>query len=94
MAFEVRVVLGRANEGTLSLEADMGLAQIKDEIGQLSADQQLSLVEEIWDRLSNEASAVPVPESHLQELRRRLADHDASPDDVVAWADLKGELGS
>lgn len=72
----------------------MGLAQIRDEIGRLSADQQLSLVEEIWDRLTSDASAIPVPDTHLHEVRRRLADHDSSPDDVVAWADLKGEFGS
>jgi putative addiction module component (TIGR02574 family) len=75
-------------------EAGMGLAQLKDQIEQLSADEQLRLVEEIWDRLSADPGVVPVPSDHLAELRRRIADHDALPDDVVSWGDLKDEFRS
>lgn len=72
----------------------MGLAQLRDQIEQLSAEEQLRLVEEIWDRLAADPGVVPVPTDHLAELRRRIADHDASPDDVISWDDLKDELGS
>jgi hypothetical protein len=36
---------------------------------------------------------VAVPEWHLEVLDRRIADHEARPDDVVSWSDLEGELG-
>lgn len=72
----------------------MGLAQLRDQIEQLSAEEQLRLVEEIWNRLVADPVVVPVSTDHLAELRRRIADHDALPDDVISWDDLKDELGS
>lgn len=46
-------------------------------IDQLDAEQRLQLIGEIWDSLSFED--VPIPESHIQELDRRLAVADAEP---------------
>jgi putative addiction module component (TIGR02574 family) len=76
------------------LEAIVGLAQLKGEIERLSTDEQLRLVEEIWDRLIADPDVVPVPDAHVAELERRLAEHDAAPDDVVAWDVLIAELRS
>ncbi|MEZ4241310.1 MAG: addiction module protein [Myxococcota bacterium] len=72
----------------------MALARARREVAQLSADEQLQLVEEIWNRLVSSPESVGVPAWHLSELEGRVAEHDASPDDVVPWERLKGELGS
>ena len=72
----------------------MGLAQLKREIAQLSADERLLLVESVWDDLSVDPEAIPVPEPHVAIVRDRLAEHDAAPDDIVSWDELKRELRS
>ncbi|MEQ1503945.1 MAG: addiction module protein [Myxococcota bacterium] len=72
----------------------VGLAQLKGEIERLPVDEQLRLVEEVWDRLIADPGMLPVPEAHRAELQRRLDEHDASPDDVVTWDDLKADLRS
>ena len=40
-------------------------------IDRLSPEHRLRLIGEIWDSLSNDAT--PIPESHREELDRRLA---------------------
>lgn len=72
----------------------MSTPQLKEEFDQMPASEQIQLVQELWDRIAARPEAVPVPPSHLEELRRRLAEHGQSPDDVVAWDDVKAELRS
>ena len=52
-------------------------------IDRLSVEEKLRLVEEIWDSIGDD---LPIPEWHRQELDRRLAAHDANPDDTSAVA--------
>lgn len=42
-------------------------------IDQLSLAERILLVEEIWDSIAAEAEALAIPESHKDELDRRLA---------------------
>ena len=42
------------------------------EIATLSPDEQLELIERLWDSLSSTPNAVPFPDAHRQELDRRL----------------------
>jgi putative addiction module component (TIGR02574 family) len=57
----------------------------------LSTEEQLELVEALWDELARRA-AVPLPtEAQCAELDRRLADDAAHPDDVVPWSEVKAE---
>jgi putative addiction module component (TIGR02574 family) len=57
----------------------------------LSAEEQLELVEALWDGLA-ERAAVPLPtEAQCAELDRRLADDAANPDDVAPWSEVKAE---
>jgi putative addiction module component (TIGR02574 family) len=54
----------------------------------LSVDEKLELVGQLWDDLI--ASAPPgglLSEDQRDELRRRLADTAARPDDWVTWED-------
>lgn len=54
----------------------------------LSVEEQLELVEALWDSIA-ECGAVGLTEAQKVELDRRLADLEASPDDVVPWSDVK-----
>jgi putative addiction module component (TIGR02574 family) len=61
-----------------------------------SPEEQLDLLEQIWDRLSQDPANVPLTEAQRQELDRRLDDLEA---DVQAgrplgepWAEVRKRL--
>ena len=58
-------------------------------IERLSVEERIELVEEIWDSI---AEATPLTEAQRRELDRRLQDHRANPDDVVAWEVVKASI--
>lgn len=49
-------------------------------------------VEEIWDSIAADSAAVPLTQAQRDELDRRIADHEANPDDVVSWEEVKTKL--
>ena len=59
-------------------------------IDRLSADHRLRLISEIWDSLSSEDT--PIPESHREELDRRLAAADANPGAGRPWEEVRARL--
>lgn len=59
-------------------------------IDRLSSEERLRLIEEIWDSLSIEK--MPIPESHREELDRRLAAADAAPNASRPWEEVLAEL--
>lgn len=60
-------------------------------IDQLSRDQRIELVQEIWDSIAVETPPTLLTESQRQELRRRVAEDDADPNDVVPWEQVRAE---
>lgn len=60
-------------------------------IDRLSRDQRIALVLEIWDTVAAEAAQPLLTESQRLELRRRVAEDDASPDEVVPWEQVKAK---
>ena len=64
-------------------------AQLLSQARQLSVQDQLELAAALWDGIA-ERNAVPAPtDAQKAELERRLADHEANPDDVVPWSEVK-----
>lgn len=61
-------------------------------IDQLSLAERILLVEEIWDGIADEAGAIEVPQSHKDELDRRIAAHDADPNSGTSWKEVKDRL--
>lgn len=58
-------------------------------IDRLSAEDQLTLAEAIWENVAREMEQAPLPEAQRQELERRLADSIARPDVVTPWEVIK-----
>ena len=50
------------------------------------------MVEELWDSIAADSSAVPLTEAQRTELDRRIAEHEANPDDVVPWEEIKTSI--
>jgi putative addiction module component (TIGR02574 family) len=60
-------------------------------IDQLSVEQRIALVQEIWDSIAAEVEATPLTEAQKREIDRRLAEHEANPDDVIPWEQIQAE---
>ncbi len=56
----------------------------------LSVSERLQLVEELWDSIDDER--IPIPEWHLQEIQRRLADLEANPGAGIPWDVVREKL--
>lgn len=60
-------------------------------IGQMTREQRILLVQEIWDTIAAETAAPLLTGAQRLELRRRVSEDDASPDDVVPWEQVKAQ---
>jgi putative addiction module component (TIGR02574 family) len=63
-----------------------------ESIRKLTVAERLALVEEIWDSISDDPSAVPASERQLAEARRRLAEHDSDPSTAIPWDEAEKKL--
>ena len=61
-------------------------------IDQLTVAQRLDLITLLWDSIPDSLQSYPVPEWHLQELDRRLARADLSPESGVPWQQVEDRL--
>ncbi len=62
-------------------------------IDQLNTEQRLSLNEEIWESIdADDSSAVQLSDAQRAELRTRLAEDDATPEDVLTLEDVEASL--
>lgn len=64
------------------------------EILKLPVEERLRLVELIWDSIAESNAALPLTDAQRAELERRLAEHEAHPDDVISWDDVKASIGT
>jgi putative addiction module component (TIGR02574 family) len=55
----------------------------------LAIDEQIELVEAIWDGIASRGATPSLTPAQGIELDRRLQDHLANPHDVVDWQDVK-----
>jgi len=63
--------------------------QLLQQASVLDVDEQIELVEAIWDGIVSRYAAPSLTETQKLELDRRLADYLANPDDVVPWDEVK-----
>jgi putative addiction module component (TIGR02574 family) len=59
-------------------------------LDKLSVEQRLALIEEIWSSIdADESAAMQLTDAQHAELRTRLTEDDAAPDDIVSWDEIK-----
>ena len=61
-----------------------------DEINRLSPQERLTLIEQLWDSLTD--ADIPLTPAQQAELERRLATLDHDRAQAVTWDNLKAEL--
>ena len=65
--------------------------QILEQAKALNVDEQIELVEAIWDGIVSRGAAPSLTDAQKTELDRRLADHLANPNDTASWSDVKAD---
>lgn len=61
-------------------------------IDQLSVEERLVLVDEIWESIVADQPSMLLSESQQQDLQRRLATHDANSQAGSPWEEVKARL--
>lgn len=56
---------------------------------ELSVEERLVLVEDIWDSIAAEQAKLPLTDEQRAELDRRVAEDRANPDRVFTWEQVK-----
>jgi len=62
------------------------------EITKLSTPEKILLVEDLWDSIASDESAVPVPQSHMEELDRRLGRYGSPPGNLLSLDELRTRI--
>jgi putative addiction module component (TIGR02574 family) len=62
-------------------------------LGKLSKPEKILLVEDLWDNIAADDTDIPVPQSHKDELNRRLARHVKSPGNLLSLRQLQDRIG-
>lgn len=55
---------------------------------ELDPDEKLDYLESLWDRVSGSPDSVPLPEWHVDVLRKRLA----AEDEEVEWSTVRSQI--
>ena len=61
-------------------------------IDRLPIEERLALVEDIWDSIAADTTALPLTDAQRSELDRRLAEHEISPDEVISWEEVRASI--
>jgi putative addiction module component (TIGR02574 family) len=62
------------------------------ELAKLSAPEKILLVEDLWDSISSDESIVPVPQSHIDELDRRLKKYESTGGRLLTIEELQANI--
>lgn len=62
------------------------------EINKLSTPEKILLVEDLWDSITSDESVVPVPQSHIEELDRRLKRFESAPGSLLSLDELRTRI--
>lgn len=62
------------------------------EIKKLSTSEKILFVEELWDMISTDEDNIPIPQSHKDELEKRLKQYNANPGSLLSLAELQDRI--
>jgi putative addiction module component (TIGR02574 family) len=62
------------------------------DVQNLSVEDKLALMAELWESLSERPEDVPVSDAQREELRRRIEEYDANPREGASWEQVKARM--
>lgn len=63
--------------------------QLLEQAKVLDVEEQIELVEAIWDSIVSNGLTPPLTEAQTQELDHRLSGYLSNPEDVISWEETK-----
>jgi len=63
-----------------------------EEILSLSVKKRLELIEEIWDSIAADPTAIPLSSLQRRELDRRKREHRSDPSAAKPWSEVRDRL--
>jgi len=88
----VKPLLFELEEAALMNEDMDVIAERIPELKDLSPEEKLILVGELWEELASQPDAFPPREDHIKLLKERLEHYRQHPDDIVAWEQVKTRI--
>ncbi|MYA60997.1 MAG: addiction module protein [Dehalococcoidia bacterium] len=70
------------------------MTQLLDKLNirDLSIEERIQLVGEIWDSIAEEEGEFGLTDAQRDEIDRRLESYKANPDQVFSWEEIKARL--
>jgi putative addiction module component (TIGR02574 family) len=62
------------------------------EIAKLSIPEKILLVEDLWDNIISNESAIAIPQSHITELKKRFKKYQTDPDNLLTIDELQTKV--
>jgi putative addiction module component (TIGR02574 family) len=62
------------------------------EIKKLSTSEKILFVEDLWDMISADEDNIPIPQSHKDELAKRLKQYRSNPGNLLSLAELQERI--
>ena len=66
--------------------------ELTEEIAQLSVEERIELIGNIWDTVVDSPEEIPMTQEECEELDRRIEEFEKSPKEGIRWQDLKAIL--
>lgn len=70
----------------------MDFAEALSAINAMSVDDRIRLAEAIWDGIEAEQELPQLTDAQKEELDRRIAAYEASPESAVPWEQVEAEV--
>jgi putative addiction module component (TIGR02574 family) len=70
------------------------MAKRAADFGDLTVEEKLQLIEELWDSVADDPQAMPLTEAQAEELDRRLDAYRQDGDPGRPWREVLDELES
>jgi len=86
-----QIVLSKIWEHLTVTRSAMSNDQIISNISALPVDDQIRIVQAVWDQMPQAAGTTLTPQQHA-ELDRRMEQHKQNPDDVLTVDELRQKL--
>ncbi|MBI5402152.1 MAG: addiction module protein [Ignavibacteriae bacterium] len=62
------------------------------EIVKLSIPEKILLLEDMWENIVSDETSVPVPQSHIEVLEKRMKRYESAPGNLLSLHELRSRI--